>query len=116
MADKDPLVVGFDLDMTLADTRIGIGRVYDRLSAETGVFIDSKLVVGRLGPPLEVELANWFPPAQVPGMVSRYRELYEEYAVPGTTPMPGPSAAGWSPGSSPTRGPAEVDTLFTVLW
>ncbi len=82
-------MVGFDLDMTLADTRIGIGRVYDQISAETGVFIDSALVVSRLGPPLEIEMANWFPAADVPAAVTRYRELYEEHAVPGTVAMPG---------------------------
>ena len=32
-----PLVVGFDLDMTLIDTRPGIAAVWDALSAETGV-------------------------------------------------------------------------------
>ena len=37
-----PLVVGFDLDMTLIDTRPGIAAVWDALSAETGVAIDSR--------------------------------------------------------------------------
>jgi phosphoglycolate phosphatase len=85
--------VGFDLDLTLADTRAGIAAVYDALSAETGVFIDSALVVTRLGPPLESELANWFPAGQVPGMAGRYRELYPEIAVPATLPMAGAGAA-----------------------
>jgi phosphoglycolate phosphatase len=35
-----PLTVGFDLDMTLIDSRPGIKAAYDRLSAETGVYID----------------------------------------------------------------------------
>ena len=35
------LVVGFDLDMTLIDTRPGIAAVWDALAAETGVTIDS---------------------------------------------------------------------------
>lgn len=85
--------MGFDLDMTLADTRKAIGAVYDRLSAESGVFIDSALVVSRLGPPLATELANWFPADQVPGMVDRYRELYPVIAVPATIPMAGAAAA-----------------------
>ena len=56
-----PLVVGFDLDMTLIDTRPGIAAVWDALSAETGVPIDSAAAVSRLGPPLSEELALWFP-------------------------------------------------------
>jgi phosphoglycolate phosphatase len=34
-------------------------------------------------------MANWFPPAEIPSMVARYRELYESYAVPGTVAMAG---------------------------
>ncbi|MEV5748061.1 HAD hydrolase-like protein [Actinoallomurus sp. NPDC052308] len=87
------LAVGFDLDLTLADTRDAIAAVYDRLAAETGVFIDIAAVVSRLGPPLELELAHWFPPEHIPEMASRYRAVYEEIAVPRTLPMPGAGAA-----------------------
>jgi phosphoglycolate phosphatase len=83
------LVVGFDLDMTLVDSRPGIGAVYDALSAETGVPIDSALVTSRLGPPLEVELANWFPTDRVPAMVDRYRALYPELSIEPTVALPG---------------------------
>jgi phosphoglycolate phosphatase len=85
--------VGFDLDMTLADTRAGIGAVLDALSAESGVFIDSTLSVTRLGPPLAIELANWFTADKVPVMVARFRELYAGIAIPVTTPMAGAAAA-----------------------
>jgi phosphoglycolate phosphatase len=82
-------MVGFDLDMTLADTRRGIAAVYDALAAETGVFIDSALVCSRLGPPLDIELANWYSADHVPAMVKRFRELYPEIAIPVTRPMAG---------------------------
>jgi phosphoglycolate phosphatase len=85
--------VGFDLDLTLADTRGGIAAVYDALSAERGVFVDSALIVTRLGPPLETELANWFPADQVPAMAGRFRELYPDIAVPATLPMAGAASA-----------------------
>lgn len=85
--------MGFDLDLTLADTRSGIAAVYDALSAESGVFIDSALIVTRLGPPLASELANWFPADQVPAMADRYKELYPGIAVPATLPMAGAAAA-----------------------
>ena len=86
-------VVGFDLDMTLIDSRPGIGAVYDALSAETGVRIDSALVTSRLGPPLSVELANWFPPDDVPAMVSRYRTLYPSIAITPSAALPGAAEA-----------------------
>ena len=81
--------VGFDLDMTLIDSRPGIKAVYDRLAAETGVHIDSELAVTRLGPPLDDELANWFPADRIPEMSDRYRALYPEHAIVPTPAMPG---------------------------
>jgi len=88
-----PLVVGFDLDMTLVDSRPGIKAVWDLLAAETGVEIDTELVVSRLGPPLVWEMANWFPAERVETMVARYREHYPEHAVLGTLPTAGAEAA-----------------------
>ncbi|WP_242900570.1 HAD family hydrolase [Actinomadura terrae] len=85
--------VGFDLDLTLADTRAGISAVYAALAAETGVPIDTAQVVRRIGPPLEVELAYWFPPGDVPAMAARYRAIYADVAVPATVVMPGAVAA-----------------------
>ncbi|MFI7534265.1 HAD family hydrolase [Streptosporangium sp. NPDC049376] len=85
--------VGFDLDMTLADTRAGIAAVYDELASRVGVPIDSAVVVSRLGPPLEWELANWLPAERIPEAVALYRALYPSIAVPVTTPMPGAAQA-----------------------
>ncbi|MEV4916437.1 HAD hydrolase-like protein [Streptomyces tirandamycinicus] len=84
-----PLTVGFDLDMTLIDSRPGIRAAYRALSAETGVWIDADLAVTRLGPPLEQELAHWFPDDRIPEMGDRYRELYPAYAISPTPAMPG---------------------------
>ena len=55
------LTVGFDLDMTLIDSRPGIKAAYQALSAETGTYIDADLAVTRLGPPLEEELRELVP-------------------------------------------------------
>jgi pyridinium-3,5-biscarboxylic acid mononucleotide sulfurtransferase len=88
-----PLVVGFDLDMTLIDSRPGIGAVLEALSAETGVAIDVPLVQSRLGPPLDVELANWYPAEQVPAMADRFRDLYPGLAIEPTPALPGAMAA-----------------------
>ncbi|MFP3991689.1 HAD family hydrolase [Streptomyces sp. E11-3] len=88
-----PFTVGFDLDMTLIDSRPGIRAAYQELSAETGVWIDADLAVTRLGPPLEEEVAQWFPAERVQAMCERYRELYPTYAIEPTLVMPGARAA-----------------------
>ncbi|MEV0593038.1 HAD family hydrolase [Nonomuraea cavernae] len=81
--------VGFDLDMTLADTRSGIAAVYDEVSVRLGVPIDSKAIIARLGPPLERELANWLPAEAIPAAATLFREIYPEVAVPAHTAMAG---------------------------
>ncbi len=83
------LTVGFDLDMTLIDSRPGIKAAFLALSAETGAVIDTDLVVSRLGPPLDQEIAHWFPAADVAAMVDRYREIYPTYAIGSSLAMPG---------------------------
>ncbi|RFU85305.1 HAD family hydrolase [Streptomyces triticagri] len=84
-----PRVVGFDLDMTLIDTRPGIRAAFEHLAAETGVAIDTDLVVSRLGPPLEQELAHWFPEDRIPQTADRYREIYPDHAIAPSLAMPG---------------------------
>ncbi|MEU5215319.1 HAD family hydrolase [Streptomyces sp. NPDC020807] len=86
---QPPFTVGFDLDLTLLDTRPGIKAAWQVFATETGVDIDTDLVVSRLGPPLEREMAHWFPAERVPEMVVRYRALYPLYAIEPSLPMPG---------------------------
>jgi phosphoglycolate phosphatase len=84
------MIVGFDLDLTLVDSRPGIRASMSALAAETGVAIDVDLVLSRIGPKLEWELANWFPESDVARMAARYRELYWDRCVgDGTTLLPG---------------------------
>lgn len=81
--------VGFDLDMTLIDSRPGIKAAYLALSAETGTYIDADLAITRLGPPLEDELRNWFPEDKIQEMGDRYREIYVTHAIEPSLAMPG---------------------------
>jgi phosphoglycolate phosphatase len=81
--------VGFDLDMTLIDSRPGIHACYTALAERTGAFIDADLAVTRLGPPLAEELVNWFPEERVPEMADLYREMYPAYAIAATPAMAG---------------------------
>ncbi|MFF3451115.1 HAD family hydrolase [Streptomyces sp. NPDC002667] len=83
------LTVGFDLDMTLIDSRPGIHACFEALSARTGTYIDCDLVVTRLGPPLEQELAHWFPAESIEETAGVYRAMYPEHAITGTLAMPG---------------------------
>lgn len=87
------IAVGFDLDLTLADTRKGIAATLTALSEKTGVPIDTAAVVSRLGPPLETELANWFPAEEITAAAALYRGFYGDIAVPATVPMPGAVAS-----------------------
>ncbi|HZP28262.1 MAG TPA: HAD hydrolase-like protein [Acidimicrobiia bacterium] len=86
-------VVGFDLDMTLIDSRPGVAATLRAITAETGVPIDADLVVSRLGPRLEDEMALWFPEAEVAPVSDRYRELYAALGVPGSELLPGAAEA-----------------------
>ncbi len=87
------LVVGFDLDMTLADPRPGVIATFTALSAELGVAIDAELAASRLGPPLEVEVAEWVPAEAIAPAIERYREIFATLGVEGTSAMPGAAAA-----------------------
>lgn len=91
MAEK--LVVGFDLDMTLVDSRPGIAAAYRELSARTGVHVDADAAIARLGPPLRHEIRRWFPPERVEEAVEAYRALYPEYAITPSVLLPGAAEA-----------------------
>jgi phosphoglycolate phosphatase len=81
--------VGFDLDMTLINSRRAIMASFAGVAADTGVPIDPAAVDRRLGIKLEDELAYWFPADQVPPAVRIYREHYLRLAGPLTSVLPG---------------------------
>jgi phosphoglycolate phosphatase len=85
--------VGFDLDLTLIDSRQAILESFARLAADTGVAIDPAAVTGRLGIKLEAELAYWFPPGEIAEAVRRYRAHYLRLSGPLTTQLPGAAEA-----------------------
>ncbi len=87
--DRATFTVGFDLDMTVVDSRPGIAACWRELSARTGVFVDADLAVSRLGPPLPWEMQQWFPAEQVDASVAAYRELYPRFAIDPSPALPG---------------------------
>jgi phosphoglycolate phosphatase len=88
-----PAPVGFDLDMTLIDSRRVILESFARLAADTGVAIDPAGVTSRLGIKLETELAYWFPPAEIQRSVQVFRSHYLQLLGPLTTRLPGAAEA-----------------------
>ncbi|NJC72842.1 HAD family hydrolase [Planosporangium thailandense] len=93
MSTQPALTVGFDLDMTLIDSRPGIAAAYRSLMARTGVYIDVEAAVSRLGPPLTHELANWFPLERIDEAAAIYRSLYPDEAIAPTLALPGAAEA-----------------------
>jgi phosphoglycolate phosphatase len=85
---SEPLVIGFDLDMTLIDSRRSIRAAMTELAAETGAPIDVEHIVATLGPPLEVALAPWFEGPDLAAAVQRFRDLHGPL-LGLTLPMPG---------------------------
>ncbi|HEY1178724.1 MAG TPA: HAD family hydrolase [Phytomonospora sp.] len=84
-----PATVGFDLDMTLIDSRPGIHACYLALSERTGTYIDADLAITRLGPPLAEELINWFPQERLTETADLYRSMYPTIAIAATPALPG---------------------------
>ena len=93
MVHPAPLVVGFDLDMTLIDTRPGFAATLAVLAEETGVELDAHDLSSRLGPPLDHLLAPYFPADQLADLVDRFRAHYPRHAIAPTAAFPGVAEA-----------------------
>jgi phosphoglycolate phosphatase len=85
--------VGFDLDMTLINSRPAILASFAAVSQETGVPIDLAAADSRLGIKLEDEFAHWFPPDKITEASAIYRRHYIALAADNTTALPGAQAA-----------------------
>ncbi|MDO9494244.1 MAG: HAD family hydrolase [Nocardioides sp.] len=79
--DTPPLVVGFDLDMTLIDTVPGFGAVLEVLGSELGVTFPVLEMTAKLGPPLETLLSGHLDEDAVGPAGDRFRELYPAHAI-----------------------------------
>ena len=90
---KAPLVVGFDLDMTLIDTVPGFGAVLEALGAELGVTFPIAEMTAKLGPPLEMLLEPHLAPEAIAGAGDRFRELYPAHAIASVPALAGAADA-----------------------
>jgi len=90
---RGPLVVGFDLDMTLIDTAPGFSAVLRALGTELGIEFPVEQMTAALGPPLDLMLAPFLPADHIPAAGDRFRALYPEHAVASVPLLPGAAEA-----------------------
>ena len=88
-ATTTPLVVGFDLDMTLIDTVPGFSATLHALGAELGVEFPVAEMTARLGPPLDHLLSAHLAEDAVGPAGDRFRALYPDHAVAPVPVLPG---------------------------
>jgi phosphoglycolate phosphatase len=81
--------VGFDLDLTLIDSRQAILAAWSAVAAELGVHIDLAAVDAWMGIKLEEEAAFWFPPDAQDDAAASYRRHYVRLAPGLTSMLPG---------------------------
>jgi phosphoglycolate phosphatase len=85
--------VGFDLDMTLINSRPAIMAAWQAVADELGVHIDLAEVDRRMGIKLEDEVAYWFPATSRADAAASYRRHYVRLAPTLTLPMAGADEA-----------------------
>ena len=85
--------VGFDLDLTLIDSRPAILAAWAEVARETGTLIDLDSVTRRLGIKLEDEAAYWFPAGQRDAAADIYRRHYVRLGPELTAALPGAEEA-----------------------
>lgn len=82
--------MGFDLDMTLVDSRPGIAATLSELAAETGAPVATdEMLDALLRRNLDLEFGERFEPDLAVRWADRFRELYVTHGVPGTSLLPG---------------------------
>ncbi|UGT56039.1 HAD family hydrolase [Nocardia asteroides] len=87
------ITVGFDLDMTLIDSRPGVSLAIDTLAGEFDLPIVGSHFAAHLGPPLATLLGDAGAPDDlIPHLVTRYRQLYPA-VITRIPALPGASAA-----------------------
>jgi phosphoglycolate phosphatase len=85
--------IGFDLDLTLIDSRQAIMAAWSAVANEFGVRIDLGDVDRRMGIKLEDEVAYWFASDSQERAAASYRRHYVRLAPALTTLLPGAESA-----------------------
>jgi phosphoglycolate phosphatase len=85
--------VGFDLDLTLINSRPAIMAAWSAVAEELGVRVDLAEVDTRMGIKLEDEVGYWFSADAQQAAADSYRRHYVRLAPTMTFPLPGAAAA-----------------------
>ncbi|WP_240617329.1 HAD hydrolase-like protein [Nocardioides speluncae] len=88
-AARPPLVVGFDLDLTLIETGPGFAATLKLVGDEIGFDFPIEEMASRIGLPLEQILAFHLPEDAVADAADRYRARYAEHGIAPTPALPG---------------------------
>ncbi len=83
------MVVGFDLDMTLIDSRPGVAATLESMVRDFALAIDVDEVCARLGSPLDQLLAPYVEAERIPGLVDTFRARYPDHAITASRALPG---------------------------
>ncbi|NHN55295.1 HAD family hydrolase [Calidifontibacter sp. DB0510] len=84
--------IGFDLDMTLVDSRLGIARCMQSAIRAHGGDATEEELWPLIGIPLRDTLAHFLPAPVLEDAARQYRREYPSIAVPITTALPGAAA------------------------
>jgi phosphoglycolate phosphatase len=84
-----PLVVGFDLDLTLVDSHERIVSSFIRALGDLGVVVSREELTPHLGMPLTDTAVAVGAAVDADALVLRYRHYYDEPDAPATLAMPG---------------------------
>lgn len=87
------IVVAFDLDLTLADTRAATAFALEEVNRVLQVRVDVAEFVKRLGPPIRDELARWVPPGKLDDAVAVFRDIFTTAGLAHMRPLPGAAEA-----------------------
>lgn len=85
--------VGFDLDLTLADTRQATAVAAAGVNHEFGLGIDIAEFTRNTGLPMREQLAPWIPEGRADELIARFRAIFLTDGLKQLRPLPGAQAA-----------------------
>lgn len=80
--------IGFDLDLTLVDTRRSMEAAAARVNDILGVCIDQRAFVSSIGLPIRQQLSEWVPEQQLDEAVAEFRATFTGSGADLLTPTP----------------------------
>jgi phosphoglycolate phosphatase len=86
---REPVIVGFDLDLTLIDTRAATACALRMVNRDLGERIDVDAFVAGLGLPIRDELLRWVPEPRVDAAVTAFRAGFTGKGLRYLVPNPG---------------------------